>query len=61
MSKSPVSTYINADGHLVQVYAAKKQKPSTWMRGEVFCGITQRIDVETGGMIAKFSRKNGKY
>lgn len=56
-----ISTYVNEDGVTINVVAPAKQKPSTWMRGEVYCNVSQRIDVDTGGMVAKFSRKNGKY
>lgn len=63
MKRAPkiISTYVNEDGVTVSVVAPAKQKPSTWMRGEMYCNITQRMDGEASGMITRISRKNGKY
>lgn len=57
-----VSEYFNeALGCMVKVYPEKQVKRRAWMRGESFLGITKRIEADTGGMLAKFSRKPGKY
>jgi hypothetical protein len=57
----PQSTYFNADGVEVKVYAEKNVKRRAWMRGEAFMGMKMRTEQDTGGMLVPFSRKNGKY
>lgn len=52
--------YVREDGVKVTVYAEKKTKRRSWMRGENFCGIVQRTDDFAGGMMVPFSRKPGK-
>lgn len=46
---------------VVKVYPEKQVKRRSWMRGESFCGVKQRTEADTGGMLVPFSRKNGRY
>lgn len=58
----PTTEYFDAAlGCAVKVYAEKQVKRRSWMRGESFCGVKQRTEADTGGMLVPFSRKNGKY
>lgn len=58
----PVERYFDeALNAWINVYAEKKVKRSTWMRGEAFLSQKMRIGDENDRMFARFSRKNGKY
>ena len=50
------------NGVLVTVYAEKKTKKVTWMKGESSCGVLNRLDGEAlGGSMVRFSRRVGSY
>ena len=60
-NSKPVSTYVNDDGVVVQVFAEPKIKRTPWQRGEAYLGQKMRIGDENDRCFAKFTRKNGKY
>ena len=61
-ASKPVDRYFDEKlGAWINVYAEKKVKRSTWMRGEAFLSQKMRIGDENDRMFARFSRKNGKY
>lgn len=55
----PISSYVNADGVTVNVYAEKQVKRTPWQRGEAY--LSQQMRISDDRMFARFTRKNGKY
>lgn len=60
MKRTPevISTYTDATGNLVKVYAEKKAKHPKWQKNDTFYGAKMRIEEDS--CFATFSRKAGK-
>ena len=59
-TRKPVSTYFDADGNFIKVFAEKKAKHAAWMCGAGRGAAMARIPDDCGRIFVTFSRHAGK-